>query len=543
MTKTSRSWRGQPVRPCVLAVSTVALILAAAGPAAAGPDGLQEFDRVLATERVGDVPLEVALSQLEIKGCLAGQSADLGPALDSLRGTYQQAVAGGAEERVSRAVGRRLQSFSADGALLTAAWLDSPEEARRRLFCLDGLPPTWIDLPPAGLVDHASAWFELSVHDELDAQRRGGRSAVDSAMRLSEERGLLVARFEATHGTDAAEQESRQLLEARLAAVWTLLVTPALKERADLPAVSERPAADLSTNPFSGSSGEGRSLERAGDRSQPRFSTSSGADLPDPRTLRRAAKTHRGWMGRLRTLRGRADELGVGHDLLYAEGKDPAESDRLVQGAEIEAALALLLVDIDLLEAQIQRSAPDSGVLRSLLATRAVPHSLSTLSGLKDDADLCLARLTTDLRSDLRANPLWLSSPDAPPSLQIGNTLPEGWETALDGVGPRQGPRVYEGPLLAPSPRWSDRTVSAVLEAHPSLDGEDARILLELIAAVAPELGGAPGVELAVRSALGRNSGLVLAGGEATLSELWDPDLPSESQPTIRFELQGAASE
>ena len=520
----------------VLVIFAAFLLAVAVRTAAAeSAPAVSDVDRELSEQTVGGVTLRAFLSDLEADGCLANVEAELVAALDAVGRAYAGALTRHPVRSARRGLSGLLTELSPDGALLLASWIADREQAHRGWLCKDGLPADWVDASPAEYVDQAGAWFELSIREELVAQGAGSRSSAESAQRLAGERDDLLARFDATFRSDRRTERLQLLLEARLAALWSLFVTPMLRP-ASRP-VEGRPAVTLETNPFAAGGGAHRVDDPMGPGPHLDAKT-GGADLPDPKALRVAGARQRRWAGRLKRLRSQADRLGVGHDELFAPDDTGGGSARVIEGSTLETRLALLLTEVAVLEGEIRRQDPDSAVVRALLGDQAAPAALGEAAELREQLEDCLHRLSNDLVRELDAHPVWLGSTAAEARIRLGSGAEPRWYGVLRGDGSGEA-LTYEGPLLPPSPRWSERTVAAVRARHPELDEQDTRILLALIGAVLPDLGGAAEVELAVRSALLQERGLAVTAAEGRLSELWDPGLPAEQQPPIVFELRG----
>lgn len=511
-----------------------ALVLAVAPRAApaATSAAVRGVDQALTEQTVGGTSLRGYLSRLEAQGCLAQVEQDLVAALDAVSDAYEAALTRHPEAAVQRGLRALLSDLSSDGALLLASWLDDRDRARRRWLCKDGLPRGWADVSPERYVDQAGAWFELSIREELGAQSAGSRTPEESAERLAAERDDLLARFDATFRDDRRHERVQVLLEARLAALWSLFVTPML--RSGLPRGEERPAVELEANPFAAEGGA-RRIEDPMSSVPPVAASAGGVDLSDPRALQAAEARQRRWAKQLKRLRGRAHGLGVGHDRLFAPGGEEEASARVIEGSTLETRLALLLTDVAILERQIRRGDPDSAVVRALLG-RSAPEALGGAAQLREQIEACLHRLSNDLRRELDEHPVWLGSTAAAARIRLQGGATPRWYGVLRTDG--EETRTYDGPLLPPSDRWSDRTVEAIRARHPGLDDVDARILLTLVAAVLPELSDAAEVELAVRSALLQEAGLGVTAAERELSELWAPGRPADQQPSILFEVK-----
>lgn len=533
-------------------------VAAAPEPEQPAPLGAR-IDAVLAERRVGDLRLGEYLAGLDTDGCLGEVAIPLVDGLADLADAHRTEVGRRAEVDVWRIWEPRLRRMSEDGRRLVTHWITSPEVARRRFLCEDGLPPTWISLPPDRFVIEAVLWFEGAVAAREESLRKGITAERERVVvELMQVQDDLVNRFQATYREGAVAAAARARMEDRLDLMWEALIEP------------------WHTGFHTKARPEEQSPPR-GPKAPPLAIGPLGGDIPDPEDIAASRRVLASWRRerlvydeQLADRRAHLDQVA---SAARAE-EDPALLARLAMRAKrVDHQLAATIEQIGWFQDRVRADAGGghrNRVVERLLSGGGRKRTVKKLE--QRVAELQRERGRAEaLVADAVARGAVLPGAGTGVGAEggIGGPLaaagegsvgpgPGNWTAGLpgtvavaDGTGAEGGEaggahlagagvvkRIYEGPLSSPSSAWSPDLVQALRTRHPELDDTDARILLGLILAAYRELVDVPGTEKVVWENLGTAEGLGLRGQEATLSDLWKPGRPASEQPEVTFVLQ-----
>jgi hypothetical protein len=427
------------------------------------------------------------------------------------------------------------KGFSPDGLALASAWLRSPEQARSAYFCEDGLPESWRAYTPQRYVVEAVLTFDLAV-----AEREGllcGTAQAEREQAAVELQGLrtaLLQRFVATYGGD--EQAHRDRLDERLALMWEVLVEP-MHSGLD---ATQRLGADA-----------------------PSPTNLGMFYVPDLFDVAKRDTIGRAWQEETSKLAAdidalRARQAAAVSALAGTEGLDA----QATGAAALDRDLTTTLVALSRFEDRVQAFDADDVIVTGLVKDKYTREQLTAIWELEVAIDGLRNELRTALEGAVAngaAKPEGLLPYDQPSAQRSIN---EG-ALSVEGQGPVVGPgnwiaglpfstdatnlgsaqslrsllgsgwveRTFEGPLPTPRDVWSAALVERIVAGAEGLDATDAKVLLELAAALFTELPDATSVEFAVRYTLLRGGGLNLYGYEGELSDWLAGGLPAGGAP------------
>ncbi|MCO4772105.1 MAG: hypothetical protein KDA24_18880 [Deltaproteobacteria bacterium] len=552
----------------LLSIFLSAALLVALTPgeasAATASDFRSRLTETLTTRAVAGDTLGAHLTRLDSAGCLREVEAELVEGLHAIEALFSEQVEATSFDQSWKEFAPQLNSFSPDGRLLVATWLDNEELARTRFFCEDGLPSSWIHVSTTRHVVESVLWFDLAIAEREGRLIEGNQAEREAAvLELLELRRALVHRHQATYAQDRQSDELLAVLEHRLALMWEVLVEPFH--------LGFAPKAVLDSEDGGWGSPAGAA--------SPRPNGFYGMDIPDPRDVAQRDAIRRGWRRQTKTLRRETRQLTRERQRLAGAisfAGDGPELDPLVREAvELDRRLSLVLGDLSQLEHRVRSFETGSPIVASMVAAgplKGTVRSIALLESATESDRLELGYAVTDavMRGASTPDLLMPSSldeavaaledidlsvvgdPDALPSpgnwlagipgLGRGDSGDESARLAVEKLKDLMGTgwveRSYDGPIPAPSAEWSQDLVNAVRGEDPSIDETDARILLGLIEAAYSELPDRPAVELAVRYAMRRGGGLQLTGNEGQLSELYDATRPATEQQELVFVLK-----
>ncbi|MCK6530506.1 hypothetical protein L6R50_24090 [Myxococcota bacterium] len=534
-------------------------VAATPAPEAPAPLGAR-IDTVLAERRVGDLRLGEYLAGLDTDGCLGEVAVPLVDGLADLADAHRTEVGRRAEVEVWRIWEPRLRRMSEDGRRLVTHWITSPEVARRRFLCEDGLPPTWISLAPDRFVIEAVLWFEGAVAAREESLRKGITAERDRVVvELMQVQDDLVNRFQATYRDDAVAALAQARMEDRLDLMWEALIEPwhtgfHVKARPEEQSPLRGPKAPpLAIGPLGGDIPDPDDVaaslrilaswrrerrvyeEQLADRRAHVDQIASAARAEeDPEVLARLAMRARRVEHQLAAT---IEQIGWFQDRVRADaggGHRNRVVERLLSGGGRKRTVKKL--DQRVAELQRERGRAEAVVADAVARGAVLPGSGGAGGGAEGGAGGPLAAAGEGSGGPGPGN--WTAG--LPGTVAVADSA--GTEGGESGAPPLAGAgvvkRIYEGPLSSPSSAWSPDLVQALRTRHPELDDTDARILLGLILAAYRELVDVPGTEKVVWENLGTAEGLGLRGQEATLSDLWKPGRPASEQPEVTFVLQ-----
>jgi len=506
------------------------------------------IDEALREHSVGGVPLGEYLPALQFTGCLDDVRAELVEGLGALRRVHVNAVERRRLPQVWRTWERKLSDLSPDAWLLTTAWLDSPEVARRLYMCDDGLPPSWKALDPDGYVREAVVWFDVAVAEREQAVLKGAPADRELAiMELLELQEALVDRFATTYPAEAAYAGARERLDERLDLMWRVLVEPhhyGFTPRA------------RTTDP-----------ETTGDAHRRRMPQSPfiGISIPDPQDSRARDRVVESWRRQRRIvdaeIKVRTAELEeITTEMATARGEEL--QDLVRAAARLEAQVSNARVDLVRMQNRVRHFSTGKPWIDSMLSAGFRRRNVKKLDARDDTLEAQSVALREAVEEAVSRGasppPRWDGTEGgggeeavAATRVERGTPGPGNWlaglpEGTVSAAVPDAAPgipegtgaveRVYEGPLPLPSAVWSLDLVDELVAAHPTLDRTDVRILLGLVKAAYRELPDRAAVEEAVRRTLDEG-GLRIRGEESTLSDLWIPGRTRGDQPVVTFVL------
>ncbi len=530
------------------------------------PEGLRAaLDDRNSPHLIGGVPLGIWLGKGDMGGCLEGERGEVEAALQGTRRAFQEELAEKGEVRAWQGVEAGLRRASSLRAQLVRDWISSPEVARRRWFCADGLPEEWSKEGPDAFAEAAGRRFSQEVMARRAGLTDGSRSTRARAiLELGQWREVLQAGFVGRFGGGEEVRPAATFLEATLERVWENEVEPM----------------DLGYLPLPGEVATyGLGVRGPRSRTPP-----SSMAIPDPPEVAAAQRIIASWkrqreqveveVGRLsrqlEALEGRLAESGEGMDL----NRMATEAERL------STHLAQARMQLQWTEERVLRPVGTNAIVDGILHGRVRKRNLKKINKLakkteeiRHEADSLVEVLVARGAAPPRGNAVPGMGPRGGSGGRTGGAGEGegGSGTGLGGSGGNSsgeagsgaplppatpalpgspgkppphplppGPltRVYEGPLPTVDPAWSAELVGALLSRHPTLDAVDARLLLSLIDAAFTELGGAPGVEAAVWRELLRPQGMALRGTESGLSDL-DGQAGPRAEVLFVITLQG----
>ncbi len=506
------------------------------------------IDETLRAHSVGGVPLSEYLPALEFQGCLDDVRAELVEGLGALRRLHVNAVERRRLPQVWRTWERKLSDLSPDAWLLTTAWLDSPEVARRLYLCDDGLPPSWKALDPDGYVREAVTWFDLAVAEREHAVLQGAPADRELAiMELLELQDALADRFATTYPGGAEYDGARSRLSERLDLMWEVLVEPhhyGFTPRA------------RTTDPETSGDAHRRGMPQ---------SPFIGIAIPDPQDSRARDRVVESWRRQRRIIDAEIKERTAALEELTTAMATTSgdELQGLVRAAaRLEAEVSNARVDLVRMQNRIRHFSTGKPWIDSMLSAGFRRRNVKKLDARDDTLEAQSVALREAVEAAVARGaappPRWDEGEGGGGTGEVAVTrvergkpgpgnwlagLPEGLvEAAAPDIGggipegTGEVERVYEGPLPLPSAVWSLELVDDLVAAHPTLDRTDVRILLGLVRAAYRELPDRAAVEAAVRRTLDEG-GLRIRGEESTLSDLWIPGRSRGDQPVVTFVL------